>query len=340
MKPVIIIAIVFVLLFFIPPEILGDLEEKIIPEEIVPYKQLTWSDFQATSASACSVPAAACISSHISISLKFHKVDSSFCQYEFSIVDVSSYFSPKKSWVRPGLDDSILGHEQGHLDITEIHARYIKSQFLNKKFDCPNGVYDESSIRKKHGMIYGPILDAKNQMQYLYHLEIVTDKGLLWRNQTDWYVKIDCMLKNNGPSDYCLSLVDETFEQGGCLIVTATFGSELAPQVQMLREIRDNSLLQTQSGSAFMESFNQFYYSFSPAIADYERQNPVFKEAVKITITPLVASLSLLNYVDLDSEESVLGYGISLILLNFGMYFVAPAIVVHRVRKFVNSENS
>jgi len=100
---------------------------------------------------------------------------------------------------------------------------------------------------------------------------------------------------------------------GGCLIATATFGSELAPQVQMLREIRDNSLLQTQSGQSFMKSFNEFYYSFSPAIADYERQNPVFKEAVKLTITPLLASLSLLNFVDLDSEESVLGYGIGII---------------------------
>jgi len=120
---------------------------------------------------------------------------------------------------------------------------------------------------------------------------------------------------------------------GGCLIATATYGSELAPQVQMLREIRDNSLLQTQSGQSFMESFNSFYYSFSPAIADYERQNPVFKEAVKVTITPLLASLSLLNYVDMDSEESVLGYGIGIILMNVGMYFVAPVIVVSKIRK-------
>jgi len=98
------------------------------------------------------------------------------------------------------------------------------------------------------------------------------------------------------------------------LIATATFGSELAPQVQMLREIRDNSLLQTQSGQYFMQGFNSFYYSFSPTIADYERQNPVFKETVKLTITPLLASLSILNYVDLDSEESVLGYGMDMAL--------------------------
>lgn len=120
---------------------------------------------------------------------------------------------------------------------------------------------------------------------------------------------------------------------GGCLIATAAYGSELAPQVQQLRELRDNQLLQTQSGTSFMKSFNEFYYSFSPTIADWERENPVFKEVVKITLTPMISSLSILNYVDMDSEESVLGYGISLIMLNVGMYFVAPAVVIIKLRK-------
>ncbi|MDC0193874.1 copper-binding protein, partial [Candidatus Nitrosopelagicus sp.] len=59
---------------------------------------------------------------------------------------------------------------------------------------------------------------------------------------------------------------------GGCLIATAAYGSEMAPQVQFLREIRDNTVLQTQSGTSFMTVFNQFYYSFSPTVADYERE--------------------------------------------------------------------
>ena len=125
----------------------------------------------------------------------------------------------------------------------------------------------------------------------------------------------------------------EKSKGGGCLIATATFGSELAPQVQQLRELRDNTVLQTESGTLFMTEFNHFYYSFSPAIADYERENLVFKEAMKLILTPLLTSLTLLQYVDIDSESSMLGYGIGIILLNIGMYFVAPAVLIMTVRK-------
>jgi len=133
------------------------------------------------------------------------------------------------------------------------------------------------------------------------------------------------VLKNN----VCVA---EQQKGGGCLIATAAFGSEMAPQVQFLREIRDNTVLQTQSGSTFMTGFNQFYYSFSPAIADYERENPAFKETVKIAITPMLTSLAILNYVDIDSEEEMLGYGIGIILLNIGMYFIAPAVIIFKIR--------
>ncbi|HJJ21938.1 MAG: hypothetical protein O3B79_06525 [Crenarchaeota archaeon] len=117
---------------------------------------------------------------------------------------------------------------------------------------------------------------------------------------------------------------------GGCLIATATYGTELAPQVQLLREIRDNSLLQTESGSAFMDTFNEIYYSFSPTIADWERESPVFKEAVKIAITPMISSLSLME--NANSESEVLGIGISLIALNLGMYVGIPAVVIIGIR--------
>jgi len=143
----------------------------------------------------------------------------------------------------------------------------------------------------------------------------------------------------DGKGDYTIGITTmDKYNGGGCLIATAAFGSELAPQVQLLREIRDGIVLQTKSGSAFMTGFNQFYYSFSPTIADYERENTTFKEAVKLTLTPLLTSLTLLQYADIDSESEMLGYGIGVILLNIGMYFVVPAVLVTKIRKRVNTE--
>ena len=130
-----------------------------------------------------------------------------------------------------------------------------------------------------------------------------------------------------------MEISTETLDEekgGGCLIATATYGSELAPQVQLLREIRDNSLLQTESGTAFMGMFNDIYYSFSPIIADYQRENPVFKEAVKLAITPMITSLSLME--NADSESEVLGIGISLIILNLGMYLGVPTLAIIVIR--------
>jgi hypothetical protein len=124
----------------------------------------------------------------------------------------------------------------------------------------------------------------------------------------------------------------ETDNGGGCLIATAAFGSELVPQVQLLREIRDNIVFSTNSGTTFMATFNNIYYSFSPTIADWERQNPMLKETIKTAIAPMLSTLSILNYVVIDSEQEMLGYGIGLILLNIGMYFVIPAIIILKLK--------
>ena len=118
-------------------------------------------------------------------------------------------------------------------------------------------------------------------------------------------------------------------EGGGCLIATAAYGSELAPQVQMLREIRDNQLMNTESGSAFMTTFNEAYYSFSPYIADLERESPIFKEIVKAGLTPMISTLSIMESAETESE--VLGLGLSVIALNLGMYIGLPAFGIVKV---------
>ena len=122
---------------------------------------------------------------------------------------------------------------------------------------------------------------------------------------------------------------ESTEEGGGCLIATATYGSEFAPQVQQLREIRDNQLMNTESGSAFMSTFNELYYTFSPTIADMERESPIFKEIVKAGLTPMLSTLAIME--NAESESEVLGLGLSVIALNLGMYIGLPAFGIIKV---------
>ena len=136
----------------------------------------------------------------------------------------------------------------------------------------------------------------------------------------------------NGSTEYAKETTSvKTGNGGGCLIATAAYGSEMAPQVQLLREIRDNQLMNTESGSAFMGAFNDVYYSFSPTIADMERESPLFKEAVKLGLTPMLSSLTIME--NAESESEVLGLGLSVIALNLGMYLGLPAIAVIGIRK-------
>ncbi len=87
-----------------------------------------------------------------------------------------------------------------------------------------------------------------------------------------------------------------------CLIATATYGSALAPQVQFLRDFRDQEIMNTFAGSNFMTAFNTWYYSFSPAVAKYETQTPAARSVAKVVLYPLMGILRL-------SESTFVAFG-------------------------------
>ena len=160
------------------------------------------------------------------------------------------------------------------------------------------------------------------------HTEEVVEEPVVVEEVVEEPVKVEEVMKNVAVIEQVVeepvaAPQESSEEGGGCLIATATYGSELAPQVQMLREIRDNQLMNTESGSAFMTTFNEAYYSFSPYIADMERESPVFKEIVKAGLTPMISTLSIMESAETESE--VLGLGLSVIALNIGMYIGLPA---------------
>lgn len=122
---------------------------------------------------------------------------------------------------------------------------------------------------------------------------------------------------------------------GGCLIATAAFGSELTPQVQFLRGFRDNHILSTAAGSSFMTVFNSWYYSFSPYVADYERQQPWLQQTVKATIYPLLGILHISEkaYSSISGEYGALSAGLVASAMIGALYFSPIALSIKQVRK-------
>ena len=202
---------------------------------------------------------------------------------------------------------------------TQVHVDYKITITESGKtiFQTPN------LIHTSEGVING--FKFEFPQDGIYNM-IIDIEGILFTPITPEAVSFDIVVGESLDQP-----TNQSEEGGGCLIATATYGSELAPQVQQLRELRDNTLLNTESGTAFMGTFNNIYYSFSPTIADMERESPIFKEVVKLGLTPMLSSLAIME--NANSESEVISLGLSVIALNLGMYLGVPAVVIVGIRK-------
>ena len=374
MKPVIIIAIAFVLLIPSSIQSINGLEEFVDPNKdpqhyVDRYKnEITYREwFDKNYPDITIYKAVGLPEPEVTADDQYKMICSApdgYCMGLYGMNNPDAYGSCLGTWVPfcqtyetkqtpvTNLDDI-----QPLLDKGNALANEKKYAEALEQFDKVLGMTDHEIVQGKvflaKAVIYFNMDEYETAIKYYdkvlkiepQHPQALLDKGILYQETKQWQNSIDMFEQVldypeedvSGYIAFSQQRLDahEAIEKrgGGCLIATATYGSELAPQVQQLRELRDNQLLQTESGTSFINTFNDFYYSFSPIIADYERENPIFKEMVKIAITPMISSLSILNYVDMDSEVEVLGYGISLILLNGMMYFGIPAIVIMRIRK-------
>ncbi len=68
------------------------------------------------------------------------------------------------------------------------------------------------------------------------------------------------------------------------VIPTAAYGSKYQPAVTLLRHFRDDSLMKSGPGRAFVE----LYYQFSPPLAKFIADNAGLKALARILLTPIV----------------------------------------------------
>jgi hypothetical protein len=122
-----------------------------------------------------------------------------------------------------------------------------------------------------------------------------------------------------------------------CIIATAAYGSEIAPEVYFLRFFRDTSIQTSFAGSQFMNVFNAWYYSFSPTVAEHVKNNMAFRNVVKAAVYPLLASLYVAQWsysgLSFAPELAVVVAGLVASSLIGVIYFAPITLLVVRVAR-------
>jgi hypothetical protein len=117
-----------------------------------------------------------------------------------------------------------------------------------------------------------------------------------------------------------------------CVVATATYGSTLSPEVQFLRNFRDNMILKTTVGSNFMLAFNIWYYSFSPNFAQFIAANPPLKNTMRYALYPMISILeygaSTFYVVPSNPEASAVISGLIISSLIGATYLALPLAMI------------
>lgn len=121
-----------------------------------------------------------------------------------------------------------------------------------------------------------------------------------------------------------------------CLIATAAYGSDMAPDVQFLREFRDNKVEATFLGRNFMDVFHAWYYSFSPVLAREISQRDALKAVSRVLLYPLIfvlkVSATIFEGFHVIPELAVSAAGL-FASFSLGSIYVAPLMLLLRAKR-------
>ncbi len=105
-----------------------------------------------------------------------------------------------------------------------------------------------------------------------------------------------------------------------CFVATASYGYD-SGEVGLLCDFRDNVLLKTDLGTAFVKA----YYKLSPPVADFISEHEALKATVRIALKPVVAVAEYALNEDIRTEGAILlaifmlsGVGVTATLVTVG----------------------
>jgi hypothetical protein len=152
-----------------------------------------------------------------------------------------------------------------------------------------------------------------------------------------------CTISGNGTLRMMqTSLTPTPPPSGRCVVATAAYGSELAPEVVYMRNVRDNMVGSNDAGRQLVSGWNTFYYSWSPPIARFIDTYGTAKPIFRVLLLPLVGTvhltaiiygtISLVN----TSLASIVAFLIAA-LSSISIYVVCPLITIRLIYRKANS---
>ncbi|MCJ8347700.1 hypothetical protein MJH12_19355, partial [bacterium] len=186
------------------------------------------------------------------------------------------------------------------------------SNKASEKFLLTNPSASKSKVAKnwktliltKNSVMYASMAQDAMDIQYTIAARTIRSFGIANKSNTDenlLYVLEKVQSSTSQVSNAVAAVESSGGGGGGCFIATAAYGSLFHPIVRDLVIFRDKILLKNSIGQLFVE----FYYSYSPKIANVIAQSKILRWFTSILLLPLW----------LFSILSVFSLNLSLILL-------------------------
>jgi hypothetical protein len=116
-----------------------------------------------------------------------------------------------------------------------------------------------------------------------------------------------------------------------CIIATAAYDSEMAPEVVYMRYVRDSLIGSTPTGKTLRDAFNAFYYSWSPPVAAAIARSSDLQALFRILLLPIIAIVHTTAWIftTLGSTDfaSVVAFGVAAVLC-VSTYIVLPILTI------------
>jgi hypothetical protein len=198
-------------------------------------------------------------------------------------VFVKDVYLPKSTWPNP-TDISTAG-----VPFTAARVFYQQTDDTSANKFCSINLstasWTDLKVNDDATLPVNKIFNLTNEKQYVFLISTLDKAGNVTRFSSRAYLDAETTAKHSATPSQVVGLLDNK----KCFVATAAFGSQMAPQVEWIRQFRNHFLLPHGWGRSFV----RWYYQNSPPVAQFISQHEGLRLVVRGALWPLVVFSSL-----------------------------------------------